>query len=91
MIRRNVHSSGRSGTAVPPDLRLFWRVDKGLCVVNYGPEKYDRAIEVIYDDDTLINHWLVAAGRAWHYVKYAPHDTTLAEAKKQSHELRTGR
>ena len=39
---------------------------------------------------TQINGSLVTAGLAWHYVKYAPDDITLAEAETQARELKTG-
>ena len=40
---------------------------------------------------TLINRTLVAAGMSWHYARYAPDDTALAQAQKQARELKRGR
>ena len=59
-------------------------------VVSHGQDRYDRTIGEIYHDGTQINHSLVAAGLAWHHVKYAPDDTALAEAETQARQLKTG-
>jgi len=59
-------------------------------VVSYGQDKYDRTISDIYHDGTLINRALVAVGMAWHYVKYVPDDSALAEAEKRARKLKTG-
>ncbi len=56
-------------------------------VVSHVQDKYDRTIGEIYHDGTQINRALVATGMAWHYVKYAPDDTTLTEAEKQARKL----
>ncbi len=48
-------------------------------VVSHGQDRYDRTIGEIYHDGTQINGSLVAAGLAWHYVRYAVDDITLAE------------
>ncbi len=59
-------------------------------VVSYGQGKDDCTIGEIYHDGTLINRAIVAAGMAWHYVKYVPDNTALAEAEKQARKLETG-
>ena len=59
-------------------------------VVSHGQDRYERTIGEIYHDGTQINRSLVAVGLAWHYVKYAPDDITLAEAETQARELKTG-
>ena len=38
----------------------------------------------------LINLALAKAGLAWHYVKYAPDDTTLCEAEQHARGLNSG-
>ena len=59
-------------------------------VVSHGDDRYGRTIGDTYLDDTLINLSLVKAGLAWHYVKYAPDNTALAEAEQQARELNNG-
>jgi len=59
-------------------------------VVSHGQDRYERTIGEIYHDGTQINGSLVAAGLAWHYVRYAPDDITLAEAETQARWLKKG-
>ena len=45
-------------------------------------DRWDRAIGEVFDDDgQRVAIKLVAAGLAWHYVRFAPNDTELAEAE----------
>ena len=54
-------------------------LDNVVEVVSHGRDRYGRTIGDIYHNGTLINGSLVAAGLAWHYVRYAVDDITLAE------------
>ncbi len=62
----------------------------GVKVVSHGQDRYDRTIGEIYHDGTQINGSLVAAGLAWHYMKYAPDNTVLREAEQQAREMNNG-
>lgn len=57
---------------------------KDVRVVEYGQDKYDRTIGDIYIRDELVNLSLVEAGLAWHYVKYAPDRSDLADAEQSA-------
>lgn len=45
-------------------------------------DRYGRCVCKVYVGSTYINHEMVKSGLAWHYVRYAPRDTDLAEAEK---------
>lgn len=57
--------------------------------MSYGDNHHDRTIGDMDHDNTLIIRALVAAGMVWHYVKYAPDDTSLPNAEKQASKLQT--
>jgi len=56
-------------------------------MVTHGEGRYGLTIGDIYHNDMLINLVLVKADLVWHYVKYAPDGTALAEAEStRQHE-----
>ena len=59
-------------------------------IVSHNQDRYGGTIGDIFYDGTLINLALAKAGLAWHYVKYAPDDTTLREAEHHACELNSG-
>ena len=54
-------------------------------------DRYGRTVgDVILPDGRNLNHEIVRAGLAWHYVKYAPGDRKLAQAESEAREARRG-
>jgi len=54
-------------------------------------DRYGRTVgEVVLSDGRVLNHELVKAGFAWHYVKYARDDKTLAALEREAREHKRG-
>lgn len=54
-------------------------------------DRYGRTVgKVVLPDGAVLNHALVEAGLAWHYVQYAPDDKTLAALEKAAREAHVG-
>ena len=54
-------------------------------------DRYDRSVCEVFDDDgQRVAIKLVAAGLAWHYVKFAPNDIELAKAEIEAREAKRG-
>jgi hypothetical protein len=55
---------------------------KTVSLVDRGKDRYGRTIgEVFTPDGRRVEVVMVSQGMAWHYVKYAPRDTGLADAE----------
>lgn len=63
-------------------------------VVTVTPRDIDQYGRVVADvtepDGTSLNQDLVAAGLAWWYVRYAPHDTRLQDLQEQARQAKRG-
>jgi endonuclease YncB( thermonuclease family) len=54
-------------------------------------DRYGRLVgEVLLPDGRSLNHELVAAGMAWWYRQYAPHDATLAKLEAEAQAAKRG-
>src|SRR3989454_1517607 len=54
-------------------------------------DRYGRTVaDVILPDGRVLNRELVAAGLAWWYRKYAPHDATLEQLEKEARSANRG-
>lgn len=63
---------------------------KRVSVVVLGEDSYGRTDGTIYLGDRNINLAMVAAGHAWWYRYYAPHDRVLAAAEERARKQRLG-
>ena len=64
---------------------------KIVTIHEHGKDRYGRTLgDVILPGGTSLNQELVRAGLAWHYVRYAPHDTTLRELEAQARAAKAG-
>ena len=73
------------------------RFTSGLCwgkvmkVRVVATDRYKRAVAVVtLPDGRILNHELVKAGYAWHYVKYARDDKRLAELEAEARKAKRG-
>lgn len=63
---------------------------KAVTVRPHGKDRYGRLLgEVVLPDGRVLNRELVAAGMAWHYVRYSD-DAALAKAEQQARRARVG-
>ncbi len=63
---------------------------KTVTVTARGKDRYGRLLaEVVLPDSRVLNRELVAAGMAWHYVRYSD-DETLAKAEREARKARVG-
>ena len=54
-------------------------------------DRYKRTIAVVkLSDGRVLNHEMVRAGLAWHFVKYAPKDDLLARLEREGARLDVG-
>lgn len=54
-------------------------------------DRNDRIIGTVFlPDDVNLNHEMVRAGHAWHYVRYAPDDEALAALEKAARDEKLG-
>ena len=63
---------------------------KTVGLVLIDTDTYGRKVGTVYLQDTNINVSMVAAGHAWWYRHYAPHDRKLADSEYQAREQRLG-
>lgn len=63
---------------------------KALRIETLGVDRHGRHLGKVYQGDLYVNREMVQQGGAWHYTKYAPQDTGLAEAEKQARTKHTG-
>ncbi len=62
-----------------------------VTVKKHGRDRYGRTIgEVILYDGRSLNHELVAAGLAWWYRHYAPHDGKLERLEAEARTAKRG-
>jgi len=59
-------------------------------VVVVTKDSYGRTVGTLYRDGVNINEAMVAAGYAWWYQYFAPHERALQEAEQQAREQRLG-
>lgn len=68
-------------------------------VVTHGEDRYGRTIGDVYarpkkrdgsNPEVNFNWMMVANGRAWHYVRFAPDNKKLADAEKHAREKKLG-
>lgn len=73
--------------------------EKTVRVVTQGEDRAGQIIGDVYlngaksattDDDIHLNTYLVANGLAWHFVRFAPDNKTLAASEKQAREKKAG-
>ena len=62
---------------------------KTVDVKDLGLDRYKRTLGYITEGSTEVNEAIVAAGLAWHYVKYSD-DQKLAEAEKKARAAKRG-
>ncbi len=68
--------------------RCYGRI---VTIQEFGRDRYGRTIgEVIQSDGADLNHALVAAGLAWWYQKYAPHDLELPKLERVARKMHWG-
>jgi len=64
---------------------------KDVTVKTHGKDRYGRTIgDVLLPDGRSLNHELVAAGLAWWYRRYAPHDAELERLEKEARDHNLG-
>lgn len=69
--------------------KLTWKHQ--VTVQPKGTDRYGRTIaDVFLEDGASVTRELVAAGWAWHYVKYAPDDKDLARLEEEARTARRG-
>ena len=59
-------------------------------VVPVDVDRYGRPVARVFLGSTDINLELVRRGLAWHFVRYAPHDSALANAEREARSARRG-
>ena len=72
--------------------------DKTVRVVTQGEDRTGQIIGDVYfkgdksadSDDVHLNVYMVANGFAWHFVRVAPDNKTLAESEKQARDKKAG-
>jgi len=64
--------------------------DRNVGVVVVATDDYGRQVGTLYRDETNINLAMVAAGHAWWYRHYAPHERRLEIAEQAARERRLG-
>ncbi len=73
--------------------------EKTVRVVTQGEDRTGQIIGDVYfkrdksaatDEDAHLNAHMVANGLAWHFVRFAPDNKTLAESEKQAREKKAG-
>lgn len=73
--------------------------EKTVRVVTQGEDRTGQIIGDVYfkgdesattDDDVHLNTYMVVNGLAWHFVRFAPDNKTLAESEKQAREKKSG-
>jgi endonuclease YncB( thermonuclease family) len=67
-----------------------WVADKTVGVVVVDVDEYGRTVGTLYQKDTNINVAMVAAGHAWWYQHYAPHNRLLATSEQRAREQQKG-
>src|SRR2546425_6717743 len=64
---------------------------KEVTIQDHGLDRYSRTVgDVILPDGRILNRELVAAGLAWWYRKYAPHNTTLQRLEEEARIAKRG-
>ena len=64
---------------------------KNVTIKDHGLDKYGRTVgDVILPDGRVLNRELVAAGLAWWYRRYAPHDGTLERLEEEARAKQRG-
>jgi endonuclease YncB( thermonuclease family) len=63
---------------------------KDLTVTSTGRDRYGRLLAWLTVGSTPINSQMVRAGFAWHYRKYAPKETELAQLEADARNNRRG-
>ncbi len=63
---------------------------KDLTVTSTGRDRYGRLLAWLAVESTPINAEMVRAGFAWHYRKYAPKETELADLEADARANRRG-
>lgn len=63
---------------------------KNLTVYSKGTDRYGRLLAWLFVGSTPINAAMVKAGFAWHYRKYAPKETKLADLETDARNNRRG-
>ncbi|QEF99742.1 Thermonuclease precursor [Stieleria maiorica] len=61
-----------------------------VTIIDLGQDRYGRTIGEVIAGGRRLGVDLVAAGLAWHYVKYSPDDTELADAERTAREAKRG-
>jgi len=62
-----------------------------VTIQEHGKDMYGRTVgDVILPDGRVLNRELVAAGFAWWYHRYAPHDSTLARLEEDARGKKRG-
>ncbi len=63
---------------------------KQLTVSVSSRDRYGRSVGKVYTGNQNANLEMVRCGLAWHYVRYAPDDDSLAAAEREARERRRG-
>ncbi len=63
---------------------------KDLTITSKGRDRYGRLLAWLTVESTLINAEMVRAGFAWHYQKYAPKETELAQLEADARKAKRG-